>query len=70
MKWAWLLLVACGGAHDEDLFPERGDAGQARQPQETPVDCRPVRVTGCYDGLNDRACFHRPPGCALTGPAE
>lgn len=64
MRWALLLALACGGS--EDLFPERGgaDAGQASQAQETPLDCRPVRIVGCYDALNDRACFRISEACA------
>jgi hypothetical protein len=61
MRWAILLLLACGGADNGDLFRDV-DAGQAEQAQTR--DCRPVRFEDCYNAFNDRACFTLPPGCA------
>lgn len=50
-----LVLVACAGGDELDEL----DALEQEQ-----VDCRPVRIVGCFDAWNDRACFTRPPECA------
>ena len=66
-----LLAMACGGAHNGDLFDEgTADGGTARQALEAGADCLPVRVVGCRSFDNDRACFHVPAGCDLTRPAD
>jgi hypothetical protein len=55
-----VLLAACAA--------DGSDLQRLEQEQAVSLDCRPVRVVGCFSFWNDRECFHVPPACARPDP--